>query len=106
NELPENRRALPIMKVLFRNASRIQEFGGPSREVLHPVQAATVPANQPGNEVLREAVRRANVNDAEGLYAAVSNSADAALNDVLDFVEDAPEVHRVVLPYRAWDLSG
>ena len=45
-ELPQNRRALPVLKVLFRNASRIQEFGGPAREVLRPVQAAALPAGQ------------------------------------------------------------
>ena len=46
-ELPETRRALPVLKVLFRNASRIQEFGGASREVLHSVQAAAPPASAP-----------------------------------------------------------
>src|SRR5437763_8318853 len=45
-ELPEARRALPVLKVLFRNASRIQEYGGPPREVLHPVAAATLPADR------------------------------------------------------------
>ncbi len=102
-ELPENRRALPVLKVLFRNASRIQEFGGPAREVLHPV-AATTPA---GPHAVRDAVRRANANEAESAYAAVAQgNADAALNHVLDVVEDAADVHRVVLPYRAWDLMG
>src|SRR6202035_4564910 len=33
-------------------------------------------------------------------------NADAALNAVLHVVEDGAEVHRVVLPYRAWDLMG
>src|SRR5207249_9125910 len=31
-------------------------------------------------------------------------SADQALNDLLYEVQDNTEVHRVVLPYRAWDL--
>ncbi len=104
-ELPENRRALPVLKVLFR----IQEFGGPTREVLHPVQPATLPANQPANDALREAVRRSNSNaaTAEGIFAALAQgNADAALNNVLHVVEDGADVHRVVLPYRAWDLMG
>jgi hypothetical protein len=106
-ELPESRRALPVLKVLFRNATRIQEFGGPRREVLHPVQPATLPADRPGPEVLRENVRRANAPDAERVYAALArNGADEALNDVLYVVQDAAEVHRVVLPYRAWDLMS
>jgi hypothetical protein len=105
-ELPENRRALPVLKVLFRNASRIQEFGGPSREVLHPVSAAP-PSSPSSADGLRDAVRRANADDAERAYAALSQgNADAALNFVLHVVEDAAEVHRVVLPYRAWDLMG
>src|SRR6266513_1576619 len=41
-ELPEARRALPVLKVLFRNANRIQEFCGPPREVLHPMPAAAL----------------------------------------------------------------
>ena len=102
-ELPENRRALPVLKVLFRNASRIREFGGPSREVLHPVQAA----NQASADGLRDAVRRRDVNEAERTYAALAQgNADAALNHVLHIVEDGADVHRVVMPYRAWDLMG
>src|SRR5262249_18512698 len=34
-ELPEERRALPVFKVLYRNTNRIQNFGGGKREVLH-----------------------------------------------------------------------
>jgi hypothetical protein len=105
-ELPEARRALPVLKVLYRNASRIQEYGGPPREVLRPVQAAALPAGRPGGEVLRETVRRANAGDAERTYAAMVGNADDALNNVLFAVQDACEVHRVVLPYRAWDLMG
>jgi hypothetical protein len=106
-ELPEGRRALPVLKVLFRNASRIQEYGGSSREVLHPVPPGQLPAATSGPDALREAVRRADANEAEGIYAAIApGNADAALNSVLHVVEDAAEVHRVVLPYRAWDLMG
>jgi hypothetical protein len=106
-ELPDARRALPVLKVLFRNASRIQEYGGPRREVLHPVAPASLPPDRPGSELLRENVRRANAGDAERTYAALARtSADDALNNVLFAVQDAAEVHRVVLPYRAWDLMG
>ena len=107
SELPEERRALPVLKVIHRNTSRIHEFGGgPNREVLHPVQPASLPSGA-GPDALRQAVRRANVNEAEATFAALVNgNADAALNNVLHVVEDGAEVHRVVLPYRAWDLSG
>ena len=106
-ELPEDRRALPVLKVLFRNATRIQEYGGPRRETLHPVVPATLPADRPGREVLREAVHRGSASDAERAYATLArNNADDALNHVLDIVQEAAEVHRVVLPYRAWDLMS
>ncbi len=106
-ELPEDHRALPVLKVLFRNAARIQEFGGPRREVLHPVAAGTLPADRSGSQALRDAVHRSNVADAERAYAPLArSSADDALNSVLDIVQEAAEVHRVVLPYRAWDLMS
>lgn len=105
-ELPENRRALPVLKVLHRNASRIQEFGGRGREVLRPVQPATLPANRPGADVLRDLVRQRNLNESERTYAALAGNADDALNNVLHVVEDAADVHRVVLVYRSWDLLG
>ena len=107
-ELPENRRALPVLKVLHRNATRIQEQGGAAREVLRPVTAGELPANRPTGEVLREAVRAANNNpaQAERLFAAMAGTADDALNNALHEVQDGADVHRVVLPYRTWDLMG
>src|SRR4029077_2393711 len=63
-------------------------------------------SSAPG-EALREAVRNKDARSAERLFAAqVSRSADEAFNDLLVAVQDTPEVHRVVLPYRAWDLLG
>jgi hypothetical protein len=106
-ELPDERRALPVLKVLFRNASRIQEYGGMRREVLHAVSPSTLQADRPRNQALRDAVHHNNVADAERNYAALARSnADDALNAVLDIVQEAAEVHRVVLPYRAWDLMS
>jgi hypothetical protein len=103
-ELPEARRALPVLKVLHRNASRIQAYGGPAREVLHPVAAATPSGGRPVRDALRDAVRRSQMDDAERTFAGAAGSAEEAFNDVLYAVQDATEVHRVVLPYRAWDL--
>ena len=37
-ELPEARRPLPVLKVLYRNSNRMQETGGRSKEVLHAVK--------------------------------------------------------------------
>jgi hypothetical protein len=107
-ELPENRKALPIMKVLYRNATRIQEQGGAQREVLHPAQAGEVPQGRIAGEVLRDQVRASNTNPAaaERTFAACAATADDALNNALYAMQDGAEVHRTVLPYRAWDLMS
>src|SRR6266498_4972406 len=106
-ELPESLQPLPVFKVLYRNTNRIQERGGRKEEVLHPVKPAALSEIHPGGEILREAVRSRNVDAAEQTFAALSqNSAEDAFNELLFAVQDNTEVHRVVLPYRAWDLLG
>ena len=37
-ELPNDRQALPVLKVLYRNTNRIGEVGGRAHEVLHRVE--------------------------------------------------------------------
>src|SRR6516164_8614796 len=71
-KLPEDRRPLPVFKVLYRNTGRIQDFGGVKQEVLHPVEAEALPPNRDGGELLREATRRADVNGAERTFAALA----------------------------------
>ena len=107
-ELPENRRALPVLKVLRRNTARIQEFGGPGREVLRGVEAARgLPDGRTGGEALRDAVRARDIDAAERTFAFLADAGPAdAFNDLLVAVQDNTEVHRTVLPYRAWDLLG
>jgi hypothetical protein len=106
-ELPDDRRALPVLKVLYRNTNRIHEHGGPASEVLHPVKPASLSAGQDSGDALREAVRRKDMNEAERTFAAIAGcSCDEAFNSLLVAVQDNTEVHRVVLPYRAWDLLG
>ncbi len=105
-ELPEDRRAFPVLKVLYRNTNRIQEHGGRASEVLRPVRPTPLSAGHDGGEALRAAVRGKDLAAAEGTFAAITaaGSPDAALNDLLLSVQDETEVHRVVLPYRAWEL--
>jgi hypothetical protein len=104
-ELPSALQPLPIFKVLYRNTTRIQEKGGRKEEVLCQVEPAKLTAGGAGGEVLAEAVRRKDVNEAERTFAAVAQqSPNDALDQLLYAVEDHTEVHRVVLPYRAWDL--
>ncbi len=109
-ELPKDRQALPVLKVLYRNTSRMQATGGQSHEVLHHIPAAALPKDRPGAEVLREETRKHDIPAAERTFAAlVHQSADEAFNDLLYSVQDEMNVHRVVLVWRSWatlDLVG
>jgi hypothetical protein len=104
-ELPAAQQPLPVFKVLYRNANRIQERGGRKDEALRAITPGPLPPGRVGGEALREAVQRRDLADAEQTFAALAQrSPDDAFNDLLYAVQDATEVHRVVLPYRAWDL--
>jgi hypothetical protein len=94
--------ALPVLKVLYRNTNRIQEHGGRTGEVLHPVSPGTEVAT---DEQLHAAVKRKDTAGAERLFATMmQRDKDEAFNALLHCVQDDTEVHRTVLPYRAWDL--
>ena len=95
-----------MLKVLYRNTNRIHEHGGRASEVLHAVKPGSLSAGHDPGEALREAVRRKDMDGAEGTFAAIAaaGSPDEAFNSLLVAVEDNTEVHRVVLPYRAWEL--
>jgi hypothetical protein len=104
-EMPAAQQALPVFKVLYRNSNRIQERGGRSAEVLKKVEPGVLNKSQPADETLRAAVRGKNMVEAEATFAAIAQgSPDESLNQLLLAVEDHTEVHRVVMPYRAWDL--
>lgn len=106
-ELPDREAALPVLKVLYRNAARIQATGGRSHEVLHHVSPAEGPQS---GEALHAAERAADMAGAERIFAAlVQDNALNAYNQLQPLVEDEEDVHRVVLAWRAWaslDLTG
>jgi hypothetical protein len=103
-EMPKGRAALPVLKVLRRNTGRIQEAGRPA-EILHAVKP--VDGTRPTGEALRAAVRAKDLGLAEATFAAMAaGSAEDMFNGVLFAVQDNTEVHRTVMPYRAWDLLG
>src|SRR5262249_31967535 len=109
-ELPKERQALPVFKVLHRNTRRIQEFGGRKKEVMHPVEATELPKDRVAGESLREATRKKDVNAAERTFAALAKGPVGEAYNHLQFcVQDEVDVHRVVLAWRAWailDLTG
>lgn len=103
-ELPPNEQALPVLKVLYRNANRIQEFGGRASEVLHPVTADPIPADADAAEYLREASRSGDIEHADRVFASLANNPiGEAFNHLQFAIEDEVDVHRVVLAWRAWD---
>jgi hypothetical protein len=103
-ELPADRQALPVLKVLYRNTNRIGEKGGRKQEVLRTVKPGTPPADTPGDAALLATVKRKEMDGAEQLFAGLARTPEEALNNVLTTVEDQQDVHRIVLPYRSWDL--
>jgi hypothetical protein len=108
-ELPSQVQPVAVFKVLYRNTRRINEHGGRRTEVLRTVTPIPTPEGSPvpSGDSLRAAVRQRRLGDAESTFAAlVHNSAEEAFNSLLQTVQDATEVHRVVLPYRAWELAG
>jgi hypothetical protein len=108
-ELPESERALPVMKVLYRNTNHIQGVGGRSHETLHAMEVPPA-ASRPSAEALRDAAREQDMDGAERAFAAQAGGPlDEAYNDLQYLVQDATNVHRVVLAWRAWallDLTG
>lgn len=109
-ELPEALRPLPVFKVLHRNAARIQAFGGVASEVLHPVEAASLPTGQQGGELLKDLAHKGDVAGAEKAFAAMMKSPEGEAYQHLQYeVQEEADVHRVVLSWRAWstrDLVG
>jgi hypothetical protein len=101
--MPAERAALPVFKVLYRNTGRIQEFGGREKEVLRGIEPSANVANEEAAEQLRRLVKEKNTSAAEAFLAAQA-SPEAMLNALLPAVHEDQEVHRTVLPYRAWDL--
>ncbi len=109
-ELPEAQKALPVLKVLYRNATHIQSKGGRKNEVLHPVKATPLPEGKIGGEALQELTRKRKKAEAEGIFAGLSQGTpEDAFNHVMYCVEDDINVHRTVLAWRSWamlDFTG
>lgn len=103
-QLPEAERPLPVMKVLYRNTSRIQECGGRSQETLHEVE--DLPQTQPTDELaIQRATRKADFDLAESVFALVAQGPREEAYHLLQYaVQDEVDVHRTVLAWRAWSM--
>lgn len=104
-EMPEALRPLPVFKVLYRNAARIQAFGGVEKEVLHPVEPAALPADWKEGAYLKELTRKTDAPAAEGAFAAMMKGPVGEAYQHLQYeVQEEVDVHRVVLSWRAWSM--
>lgn len=106
--MPVNQQPLPILKVLLRNLQRIQENGGPDREVLHGITGTPTDASIPADPVaLQRAIRQGDTISAErSLASLVHDDPHLAWESLLPCAMDNPEVHRIVLPFRAWEMQS
>ena len=103
-ELPEKERALPIFKVLHRNSRTMGSSPGKHPNVLPPVEPAELKGGQPVGQLLLEATRAHQVEEADRLFAAAAKgSLQDAYNELQPVVQDAMNVHRVVLAWRSWE---
>ena len=102
--MPKGTEVLPVLKVLYRNAERIQEHGGRKAEVLKPL--AGKPAREPdGGKRLQSALRTGEMAAAEQTFCRISQGEpDDAYNALLHIVQDDVNVHRVGLAWRSWDV--
>lgn len=102
-ELPADRNALPILKVLYRNTDRIQQFGGSSRERLVRLDAKKHEGVKGVGVKLQQATRRGDLALADSIMATLQGASPKdQFNQVQYPVQDNFNVHRVVLTWRAW----
>jgi hypothetical protein len=104
--LPNELKALPVLKVLYRNTERIHAFGGSAKDSLLPIVSKGHIERADGPS-LREATRAGDQDKAEQILAAMSNQPRGEMfNHVQYAVQDSTNVHRVVLAWLAVDLVG
>lgn len=107
DRLPAERRALPILKVMYRNSQQIQQYGGASKKTLrenHFAEEATV---ENRGDILRDACRAGDIDRAERLFAPTASSPlDEAFNVLQPAMQDDVDVHRFVFAHRTRGLAG
>lgn len=106
-QLPAAESPLPVLKVLYRNTNRIQECGGRKSEVLHEMHAGELSNTQPDGHALQAATRQADFDAAEAVFAGIARGpANEAFNHLQFAIQDEVDVHRTVLAWRAWKMTG
>lgn len=103
--LPAERQPLPVLKVLYRNSTQIQELGGKSHKALREQHFA----NEHSGDVsiaLRDHGRANNLSQAEQLFTQLhAATADDMFNQLQPIMQDDINVHRFVFAYRTHGLA-
>jgi hypothetical protein len=97
SQMPKPYSALPVLKVIHRNARFFQDTGRAKEDALEPLEGAAAEAE------LVESIRARDLPKAERSLAAAGDRA-RAYEDLQTVIRDDMNVHRVVLSWRAYDL--
>jgi len=108
-----DQRMLPVLKVIYRNSSRIQSQNRSSTDGMLPLGAEHLVHTSGAHgepEKLRDLIRAREMTGSEAeLAALVHDDPKQALDRLQRAVQDEIDVHRVVLAWRSWsmlDLAG
>jgi len=103
--LPTERQALPVLKVLYRNSQQCQQHGGASKPTLMALHAAEHSADGDMGLKIRDACRKADMNEAEALFGSLAGqSPQEAFNALQPAVQDDINVHRFVFAHRTYGM--
>jgi hypothetical protein len=105
-ELSSQQKALPVLKVLYRNTARIQQTEQTGqKEVLRPVPSKVALKTVGGGRLLQTLMRKGDMQGTEAAFAGLmTDNPYDSYNDLQHIVQEQPDVHRVVLAWRAWDI--
>lgn len=111
-QMTGNRQALPVLKVLYRNAQQIQNAGSSSKKALeahaaaHAAEHAAETLSGDLGIQIRDACRNVDADLAEKLLSQVSASPIDAFNALQLAMQDDLNVHRFVFAHRTYGLVG
>jgi hypothetical protein len=104
--LSDERRPLPILKVLYRNSQQIQQYGGASKKTLREMHAAEEATVENRGLAIRDACRTGDADRAERLFAPLAQgSIEDAFNALQPVTQDDINVHRFVFTHRTHELA-
>jgi hypothetical protein len=106
SQMPKPYSALPVLKVLHRNARFFQESGRAKEDALEPLDATgDASATADASPALVSSVRAGDLPRAEQSLAALeTRSRPTAYEELQTVVRDDMNVHRIVLAWRSYDL--